>query len=264
LSMPVHDGRQQQIERDATDRQRQYRAGLRTQASACSHDSPPAIMDAQEPGPACLIEGLDRPVSLVNNFDMINEKTDSKARRRIMDTARNLFYRNGYRATGINEIIKKSGVAKATFYAHFPAKESLALAYVKSINQEEIRILVEGIQKFAGPYERLIGLLEFLIPWSHERDYRGCAYLNMSSEIPNHANPVRQESKDHYLAVRRLIGRLMQELKVKRGAAWKGRDAEKVADDFMLVFSGAMAMAQVYHDAEPFREAIDAAKRLLR
>jgi AcrR family transcriptional regulator len=195
---------------------------------------------------------------------MINEKTDSVARRRIMDTARNLFYRNGYRATGINEIIKKSGVAKATFYAHFPAKESLALAYVKSINQEELRILEEGIQKFAGPYAKLIGLLEFLIPWSHERDYRGCAYLNMSSEIPNHANPVRQESKDHYLAVRRLIGRLMRELKVKRGSAWKGRDAEKAADDFMLIFSGAMAMAQVYHDAEPIREAIGASKRLLR
>jgi AcrR family transcriptional regulator len=195
---------------------------------------------------------------------MANEKTDSQARRRIMETARDLFYRNGYRATGINEIIKKSGVAKATFYAHFPAKESLAFAYVKSMNEEEMRVLEDGIQKLAGPYEKLIGLLEFLIPWSKERDYRGCAYLNMSSEIPNHANPVRQESKDHYLAVRRLIGRLMQELKAKRGAAWKGRDPEKVADDFMLIFSGAMAMAQIYHDAEPIREAIEAAKRLLR
>jgi len=207
---------------------------------------------------------LDRLVCLVYHFGMVKGKNNSQARQRIMDTARDLFYRNGYRATGINEIIKKSGVAKATFYAHFPAKESLALAYVKSINQKEMRILQDGIDKFAGPYEKLIGLLEFLIPWSHERDYRGCAYLNISSEIPDYANPVRQESKDHYLAVRRLIGRQMQELKVKRGAAWKGRDAEKVADDFMLIFSGAMAMAQVYHDAEPFREAIDAAKRLLR
>jgi AcrR family transcriptional regulator len=195
---------------------------------------------------------------------MSYEKIDSQARQRIMDTARDLFYRNGYRATGINEIIRKAGVAKATFYAHFPAKESLALAYVKSLNQEEMQVIENGIRKYVGPYEKLIGLLEFLIPWAQERDYRGCAYLNMSSEIPNHANPVRRESKDHYHAVRRLIGRLTQELKVKRGAAWKGRNAEKVADDFMLILSGAMAMAQVYHDAAPFREAIDAAKRLLQ
>ena len=195
---------------------------------------------------------------------MANDKTDSDARQRILNTARDLFYRNGYRATGINEIINKSGVAKATFYAHFPAKESLALAYVKSMNEEESRMLMDGIGKYAGPYEKLIGLFEFLIPYSRERNYRGCAYLNMSSEIPHHANPVRQECKGHYLAVRQLIGRLVHDLKAKRGAAWKGRDADKVADDFMLILSGAMAMAEVYHDAGPFREAMDAAKRLLR
>ena len=189
---------------------------------------------------------------------------NSEARKRILNTARDLFYRNGYRATGINEIIKKSGVAKATFYDHFPSKESLALAYVKIMNREETQLMENGIKGYPGPYEKLIGLFEFLIPWSQERDFRGCAYLNMSSEIPHHANPVRQECKSHYLNVRHLIGRLIQELKVKRRAAWKGRDTHKAADDFMLILAGAMAMAQVYHDAEPFYEAIDAAKRLLR
>jgi AcrR family transcriptional regulator len=207
---------------------------------------------------------LDRQVCLDHDLSMKEGKTESEARKRILDTARDLFYRNGYRATGINEIIKKSGVAKATFYAHFQAKESLALAYVQSLNEEEIRIISDGIEKYAGPYEKLIGLLKFLIPYSEERDYRGCAYLNMSSEIPHHANPVRQECKGHYVSVRQLIGQLVQELKMKRGASWKGRNAGKVADDFMLILSGAMAMAEVYHDAEPFHNAIEAAKRLLK
>jgi AcrR family transcriptional regulator len=191
------------------------------------------------------------------------EKTDSEAYQRILATARDLFYRNGYRATGINEIIKKSGVAKATFYTHFPSKESLALAYVKSMNEMETKNMEEGLEKYSGPYEKLMGFIEFAIPWSKERDYRGCAYLNISSEITDHSNPVRYESKSHYQVVRALIGRLVQELKAQRGDAWKDRDAEKVADDFMLIFTGALAMAQVYHDPQPFRDAIDAAKRLL-
>jgi len=195
---------------------------------------------------------------------MATPQTESAARRRILDTARKLFYRNGYRATGINEIIRKSGVAKATFYAHFPSKEDLAYAYVESMNREELRVMEEGLEKFPGPYEKLIGLIEFLIPWSRERDYRGCAYLNISSEITDHANPVRRESKDHYLAFRRLVGRLMQELKKTKGASWKGRDADQAADDYMLIFAGALAMAQVYHNPEPFHEAIEAVKRLLR
>jgi AcrR family transcriptional regulator len=195
---------------------------------------------------------------------MVDPQTESQARQRILNTARKLFYRNGYRATGINEIIRKSGVAKATFYAHFPSKESLAYAYVESMNREETRAMEESLEKFPGPYEKLIGLIEFLIPWSRERDYRGCAYLNICSEITDHANPVRQESKDHYVAVRRLIGRLMQELKKAGGASWRNRDTEQAADDYMLIFSGALAMAQVYHNPEPIREAIKAIKRLLR
>jgi hypothetical protein len=75
---------------------------------------------------------------------------------------------------------------------------------------------------------------------------------------------VRRESKDHYLAIRRLAGRLVLDLKKVRGAAWKDRDPEQVADDFMLIFSGSLAMAQVYHDPGPFKEALEAAKRLLR
>ena len=191
------------------------------------------------------------------------DKEESEAYQRILTTARDLFYRNGYRATGINEIIKKSGVAKATFYAHFPSKELLALAYVKSMNETETRNTETGLEKYPGPYEKLIGLLEFLIPWSQERDYRGCAYLNISSEITDHANPVRQESKNHYKTVRALVGRIMRDLKAQRGSAWKDRDAEKTADDYMLIFSGALAMAQVYHDPKPFLKAIDAVRRLL-
>jgi hypothetical protein len=85
----------------------------------------------------------------------------------------------------------------------------------------------------------------------------------MSSEITDHANPVRQESRNHYKALRALIGGLMQDLKVQRGNAWKNRDAEKAADDYMLIFSGALALAQVYHDKKPFLQAIDAVRRLL-
>jgi AcrR family transcriptional regulator len=192
-----------------------------------------------------------------------DRRTDGDAYQRILSTARDLFYRQGYRATGINEIIEKSGVAKATFYANFPSKDDLALAYIKTMNEREGREVSEGLEKYAGPYEKLLGLLEWSIDWSKERDYRGCAYLNISSEVPDHEHPVRQESKGHYRTLRVVIGGLMKELKAKRGAAWKDRDPDKLADDFMLIFAGALAMSQIYHDAAPFRGAAGAAKRLL-
>ncbi len=191
------------------------------------------------------------------------QRTDSEAYQRILGTARDLFYRNGYRATGINEIIDKSGVAKATFYAHFPSKDDLAVAYVKSMNEMEARGIEKALEKFSGPREKLLGLLEVLIPWAESRDYRGCANLNMSSEVTDAHHPVRREARKRYDDIRVLVGGLMADLKAKKGRAWKDRDSVQMTEDYMLMFAGALAMAQIYHDPRPFREAIASAKRLL-
>jgi len=49
---------------------------------------------------------------------------------RILETASHLFYEKGYNLTGINEIIEKAGVAKASLYSHFRSKEDICLAYL--------------------------------------------------------------------------------------------------------------------------------------
>jgi AcrR family transcriptional regulator len=190
-------------------------------------------------------------------------KTGSDAAKRILATACDLFYRNGYRATGINEIIEKSGVAKATFYANYPSKESLAVAYVKAMNEAEFTAAEEDLRKHKGPAEKLVGLMEFAGVWLRERDYRGCTHLNISAEIPDPGNPVRFETKNHYDTLRKVVGKLMKELKAERGDAWKGRDPDKLADEYVLIYAGACAMAPLYQDHQPLREAIVLVKRLI-
>ena len=48
-----------------------------------------------------------------------------------MQVADELFYARGLHAVGIDEIIAKSGAAKATLYAHFPTKDDLIAAYLQ-------------------------------------------------------------------------------------------------------------------------------------
>ena len=52
----------------------------------------------------------------------------------IIQTASHLFYQNGYNLTGINEIIKEAGIAKATLYNHFKSKEDICIAYLQYKN----------------------------------------------------------------------------------------------------------------------------------
>src|SRR4051812_237735 len=69
------------------------------------------------------------------------DATTSSARTRLLDTATRLFYAEGIHAVGIDRIIAEAGVAKATFYNHFPSKDDLVLAYV----QDQDRIGREAV-----------------------------------------------------------------------------------------------------------------------
>ena len=56
-------------------------------------------------------------------------KTNIK--QQIIDVASELFYKQGYNTTGVNEIIAKSEIAKATLYHHFKSKEDICIAYLE-------------------------------------------------------------------------------------------------------------------------------------
>ena len=68
------------------------------------------------------------------------QRTNSKARQRVLTTADRLFYEEGFRAVGIDRIIAEAEVAKATLYVHFPSKDDLILA-VPSICCLHVRVL---------------------------------------------------------------------------------------------------------------------------
>jgi AcrR family transcriptional regulator len=54
----------------------------------------------------------------------------SGVRERILTVAYELFARRGVRDVGVNELISRSGVAKASFYRHFASKDELVLAFL--------------------------------------------------------------------------------------------------------------------------------------
>jgi AcrR family transcriptional regulator len=190
-------------------------------------------------------------------------ENNASPRERILATAADLFANQGYRATGVNEVIDKSGVAKATFYHHFPTKDDLCLAYLQERNVFEL----DGIKAFVAsrrtPRSRLLAVMESLAPWLEANGLRGCGFLNMVAEEPNPQSPLRQAGVQHYQGLLRLIKQLARELIDSEPARYGKLNATALANDYLVILTGTVALVEIFHDTWPIRHGTDMVKRLV-
>ena len=177
---------------------------------------------------------------------------DRPARQRILDAAFRLFYARGIRAVGVDTIIAESGVAKATFYKHFPAKDDLVVAYLDRVDGVwfgQLRSAAEAAG--AAPADQLVGLFDALSTACRREGYRGCAFINAAAEsqpgTPVHDRTVAH--KDRVLA-------WVTGLSASAGA----REPEQLARTLTLLLDGGLASGAL--DASP--EAPGAARAAAR
>jgi AcrR family transcriptional regulator len=157
----------------------------------------------------------------------------SAARQRILDTAFRLFYAHGIRGVGIDRIIAESGVAKATFYKHFPAKDDLALTYLDRVDEQWTRQLRQAAE-VAGddPAAQLVGLFDALLSACRRDGYRGCGFINAAAESEA-GTPLHDRTVAHKERVRGW----MRELAVEAGAT----DPDGLARTLSLLLDGGLA-----------------------
>jgi len=192
-----------------------------------------------------------------------SSKQSGSAAERILKVASDLFYRQGYRATGINEVIDKSGVAKATFYSHFKTKDALCKAYLKEMKRGEIEMVDSAIDQAEGPLARFLAVIESLPPWLLETDFRGCGFLNMASEIPDPESPLRKEGMMVYGMIHDRVRALSRALIASDTEKYGHLDPEQLSNDYMVIYAGSVMFAEMYHDIWPVEHALDTLHRLL-
>ena len=168
--------------------------------------------------------------------------TSPSARDRILDTAFGLFYARGIRAVGVDLIIAESGVAKATFYKHFPAKDELVLAYLDRVDgiwSGQLRAAAEA--SGPDPADQLVGLFDALTSACRRESYRGCAFINAAAEaMPG--TPVH----DRTVAHKQSVLAWLRELTAAAGAV----DPDGLARSLALLLDGGLADGALSADIE--------------
>ncbi|SHH48797.1 TetR/AcrR family transcriptional regulator [Pollutimonas bauzanensis] len=180
----------------------------------------------------------------------------SSTRARLLDTTEQLIYAGGICATGMDLIVKTSGVARKTIYRYYPTKEALVAAALQQRDERWMRWFIGATSDADAPAERLLSMFPALRRWFASDDFRGCAFINAAGEIGGAASPIRAVCRLHKQGLLDYVRQLALACRVD--------DPEETARQLLVLIDGAITVALVTGDASIADSAERMAGRLIQ
>ena len=190
------------------------------------------------------------------------DRSSVPARQRLLDAANRLFYRQGYRSTGINQLIDEADVAKASFYNHFSSKEELALAYLQRRHERWMKALTSQVDMHAPLQRRIKAIFDCLEAFIAKEDFRGCGQLNLAAEFPGEEHSIRVQIREQKQELRAYLQSVIQGPSEDRGEE-PSEQAKQLANAAYLLYEAAMVESQNFGASWPAEAAKQAAGQLI-
>jgi AcrR family transcriptional regulator len=182
-----------------------------------------------------------------------NTSTPS-ARERLLAAADELFYAEGVQSVGIERVLERAGVAKASLYNLFGNKEGLVLAYLRARHDGTTDRLMAEVDRHRDPRRRILALFDAQAQVFAQPGFRGCAFVSALTEAPLGGH-VAQAAIEFRAWVRNLLVSLTQEA----GAP----DPLELARQLNIIYDGGITAAWMDHDPSIASSSRAAAEALL-
>jgi AcrR family transcriptional regulator len=158
-------------------------------------------------------------------------------RERILAAARELFYRRGIHAVGVDAIAEAAGTNKMTLYRHFASKDVLIATCLGELTREfDAAWDAIAAAHVGDPEGQLMAWLRHVCDFKENEAERGCALANAAIELPDKDHPARRVVREHKTALRERLIRLCRDARLA--------DPERLADEVFLIWEGARVTAQ--------------------
>ena len=187
-------------------------------------------------------------------------RTAAETREHVLRVARDLFYWEGIRATGVDRVAAAAGVAPTTLYRLFASKDDLVAAYVEREGRLYREWFAASLE--AGgpdPRARILGLFDALSEQVQPDRCRGCPFQMALAEVPEPELATHRGAADTKAWVRSTLGEVTAEL--ARFAPVD--DPAELADQLVLIIEGVYASVASLRAEGPARRARALAERLL-
>jgi AcrR family transcriptional regulator len=161
------------------------------------------------------------------------------ARERLLAAANELFYDEGVHTVGIDRVIERAGVAKASLYNTFGSKDELVRAYLEARHASVTQRIARAVDRYDTPRERLLAVFEGQGELFAQPDYRGCAFARASAE--SHPGDPAEQATETY---RGWVRALLTELAAHAGVP----EPDVLARQLHLLYDGSGQAARLDHD----------------
>lgn len=185
-----------------------------------------------------------------------------QTRERILRAAVELFYQQGYNATGLESVISAAGVVKGNFYYYFKSKEELAVEALRWQRQQTRNALgIDLPLADETPLQRLFNILQRMkhavAPTSGEQcEIRGCYYGNLALELSASSESVRQELISVFEGIRALFADLIHQAR-ERGEISATIDPDNAATMLLSLIEGAVLLSKTTQNTQEIDKAIE-------
>jgi AcrR family transcriptional regulator len=186
---------------------------------------------------------------------MAGTKSEASVRDRLLAAANELFYEEGIHAVGIERVLERAQVAKASLYSTFGSKDELVCAYLEARAERRRKLIGAAMAKHADPRGRILAVFDVLEGAVREPNYRGCAFVNASAEGMRAGNESKRVCEETRAWLRGLFTALAAEL----GAA----DPERLGGRLTMLYDGATVSASMDGRASAVTEARALAEELI-
>lgn len=183
----------------------------------------------------------------------MNKTPDTQ--QKILATAEALIYQNGIHATGMDLLVKTSGVARKSIYRHFENKDDVAAAALSARDVRWLAWFQEQCDKAETPEARILGMFTVLKGWFASEGYRGCAFINTAGEVGDPDDPIRRIAKHHKQKLLDYTLELTGQLDIEQ--------PEALARRLLVLMEGAITVSRVMGDHDAADTARDVAQLLL-
>jgi TetR/AcrR family transcriptional regulator, lmrAB and yxaGH operons repressor len=178
-----------------------------------------------------------------------------RSRAALVDTAALLFRRQGYAATGVNQILVAAQVNAGSLYHHFPdGKQALAAAVVDTVGGDIEKRLRKLLSGEVPVYDIVDGWIDLMAAGLSTDRRDGCPIEPIATESVNASQQVRDAS------ARAFGGWCLAVADRLRADGWPSADADQTALAVVALIEGALILSRIAGDTA----ALDAAKAAAR